>query len=144
MTCIEYRRGYKYQLQVAHAVLLLELADPSRAPIRTDWLELDPDGTLRIRAGYAWDGASGPTYDSPSSMRPSLYHDAVYQLIRLGLLAPSMRAAADAMFHRVCREDGMFKPRAWAWFHLVRIFAEPATDPASESRLESAGSGCSS
>lgn len=140
--CIQFKRGYKYQLQAADAVLLPELADSARAPIRTDWLELDPDGTLRIRPGYAWDGASGPTYDSKSSMRGSLYHDAGYQLIRLGLLPPSMREPLDVMFHRVCREDRMLKPRAWAWFHLVRIFASPAAAPGSERRAERAGSGC--
>lgn len=141
MTCIRYRAGYKYQLRASYAVLLPELADASRAPIVTDWIELDPDGTMRIRAGYAWDGASGPTWDSKSSMRGSLLHDAAYQLCRMGLLALSMRAAIDAMFRRICEEDGMWSPRAALWYHAVRIFAKPAATSA-ESPDETAGCGC--
>ena len=140
--CIQYKRGYKYQLQAGHAQRLPELYDPTRAPIVTDWLELDPDGTMRHRPGYAWDGASGPTYDSKSSMRASLYHDGGYQLIRMGLLPPEMREPLDLMFHRICREDKMWKARAWAWFHLVRTFAAGAAEPGSERPAESAGCGC--
>lgn len=143
MTCIQYRRrNYKYQLEVAHAVFLPELADPNRAPIVTAWVELDPDGWMRFRPSYAWDGASGPTYDSKSSMRGSLYHDGGYQLIRMGLLPPEMREPLDRVFHRVCLEDKMLPPRAWAWFHLVRIFASSAAQPGSEPPVESAGCGC--
>jgi hypothetical protein len=140
--CIQYAEGYKYQLRACYAVRLPELADPARAVIATEWLELLPDGTLRILAGYAWDGASGPTYDSKSSMRPSLVHDALYQLIRHGLLPQVLRGVADRIFHRLCKEDGMWRARAWAWYHLVRIFAKPATDPAAESPDVSAGCGC--
>jgi hypothetical protein len=143
VSCIHYRkRNYKYQLEVAHAILLPELADPTRAPIVTDWLELDPDGTLRFRGGYAWDGASGFTIDTKSSMRPSLYHDGGYQLLRMGLLSPEMRKPLDRMFYRICREDEMLPPRAWAWFHLVRIGAGPAAEAGTEPPVETAGCGC--
>ncbi len=130
MTCIRYRPGYKYQLRAAYAVAMPELADPARAPIATDWLELDPDGTMRIRPGYAWDGASGPTLDTRDSMRASLVHDALYQLMRLALLPMSCRSAADFIFRRICEEDGMWSPRAQLWYMAVRIFASPAADPA--------------
>jgi hypothetical protein len=131
MTCIRYADGYKYQLRAAYAVLLPELADPARAAIVTDWIELDPDGTMRFRPGYAWDGASGPTLDTRDTMRGSLVHDGGYQLMRLGLLDHTKhRAPFDRAFHRICLEDGMWGPRAWAWYHMVRIFADPAADPA--------------
>ncbi len=133
MKCVHFAAGYKYQLRAPYACLFPELADPTRAPISTDWIELDPDGTLRIRAGYAWDGASGPTYDSKSSMRPSLGHDANYQLIRMGLLDSKWREAADKAFHRQCKEDGMWSIRAQLWYQAVRYFASPAADPASVS-----------
>ena len=141
MTCIRYREGLKYQLRAAHAVCLPELRGAVPEPVSTEWLELDPDGTLRIRAGYAWDGASGPTYDSKSSMRASLYHDALYQAERLGLVSIEWRAAIDSMFRRVCLEDGMLAPRAWLWYHAVRIFAKPAAT-SQESPDETAGCGC--
>jgi hypothetical protein len=142
MTCIRYGAGYAYQLRAGYRVLLPELADLTRAAQFTTWLELWPDGTLVISPGYAWDGASGPTYDSKSSMRASLVHDALYQLMRLGLLSQSFRRAADEIFHRMCKEDGMLTPRAWLWYQVVRIFAKPATDPAAESPDQTAGCGC--
>lgn len=130
MNCIRYAEGYKYQLRAPYSDRPAELEDLSRAPIKTAWIELDPDGSLRITVGYAWDGASGPTYDSPSSMRGSLGHDALYQLMRLGLLDRAMRPIADAIFQRQCKEDGMWTARAKAWFYAVRIFAAGAAQPA--------------
>lgn len=141
-TCLVYARGYKYQTRRPFAILLPELVGAVAEAVRTDWLELTPDGWLQIRAGYAWDGASGPTWDSKSSMRGSLVHDALYQLIRLGLLSKEWREPADRVLRRLCEEDKMLAPRAWAWFHSVRIFADPATDPAAESPDEMAGCGC--
>lgn len=133
MTCIRYREGgYKYQLRAAYAVLLPELVDLTRTPIITEWVTLDPDGTLRIRAGYCWDGASGPTLDTRDSMRASLVHDALYQLMRLGLLPQSLRGAIDRIFRRICKEDGMWSPRAQLWYMAVRTFAQLAADPARE------------
>lgn len=140
MTCIHYADGYKYQLRAPY-VIQLEIKPAHGAG--TDWLTLDTDGTLTIRAGYAWDGASGPTWDSKSSMRGSLVHDALYQLMRLGLLDIRYRDEADAIFRRICKEDGMWSPRAALWYHAVRIFAKPAAT-ANESPDECAGCGCSS
>jgi hypothetical protein len=142
VNCIRYAAGYKYQLRAGYCVLLPELADPGRVPIVTDWLELDPDGTLRIRPGYAWDGPSGPTIDTPSFMRGSLGHDALYQLMREGHLSHACRAPADQVLRRICKEDGMWGPRRWWVYHGVRIFADPAADPASISPDQTAGCGC--
>ena len=84
---------------------------------------------LTIRAGYAWDGPSGPTYDSKDSMRGSLVHDALYQLIRLGHLGPEHRQPADQLLYDICREDGMGYFRANAWYWAVRMFGRPASEP---------------
>jgi hypothetical protein len=140
--CIRYSDGYRYQLRAPYAVLLPEMRGAVEFPVSTDWLEFDSDGWLRIRAGYAWDGASGPTWDTKSSMRASLAHDSLYQLCRLGHISQEWRQVIDRIFHRMCVEDGMFSPRAWLWYHAVRIFASPAADPAAESPDERAGCGC--
>lgn len=130
MNYIAYASGYKYQLRAAYVVLLPELADPTRAPIRTEWIELEPDGTLRLREGYASDGPSGPTIDTKSSIRGSFVHDAGYQLIRLGLLPHALRPVLDKVLYRLLLEDKMFPPRAWMWYRLVGEFGDPAADPA--------------
>ncbi len=33
-----------------------------------DWVVLDADGGLKLKQGYAWDGPSGPSFDTPSFM----------------------------------------------------------------------------
>jgi hypothetical protein len=128
--CIKYREGYKYQLAEDYSDNIL-LAPPE--DIRTEWIDLDAEGNLLIRKGYAWDGASGPTFDTKDSMRGSLIHDALYQLFRLGHLDPlELRDDADLIFRLVCLEDGMWKPRAYLWYQAVRIGADDAAEPGTD------------
>lgn len=113
---IRYKGGYQYQLcyDYTHFVGI-----PGR--VNTRFLVL-LEGDLLIRAGYAWDGPSGPTVDTPSFMRGSLVHDALYQLIREGHLSSYHRAAADEILIDVCRVDGMpWWRRAYVWV-AVRCF----------------------
>lgn len=134
MNRIYYRGGYKYQLARQYRVRL-SLRDTEA---RTKWLVLDADGHLTIRAGYAWDGPSGPTIDTPSFMRGSLVHDALYQLIRLGKLHPNEREAADDELRRICLEDGMPSWRAW-WVHrAVRRHAARSALPENKKQTHSA------
>lgn len=90
---------------------------------------LSTDGTLRIRADYAWDGPSGPTIDTKNFMRGSLVHDALYQLMREGYLPGSYRDEADDELRRICLEDGMSGLRAWWVYQGVRLGGGPAADP---------------
>lgn len=84
---------------------------------------------LVICAGYAWDGASGPTVDTPSSMRASLVHDALYQCMRNGHLKRSDRIPADRIFYKILKEDGMWLPRRIVWFLGVVLFGTGAARP---------------
>jgi hypothetical protein len=90
--------------------------------IEVPFIRLHPDGQLVLQTGYSWDGASGPSLDTDTFVRGSLVHDALYQLIKLGALPPSTRAAADRLLHATARADGMWAPRAaWVWA-AVRLF----------------------
>jgi len=122
---IHYRSGYKYQLAEPGAFNVGIIPPES---IVTPFICLSARGNLYINGGYAWDGATGFP-DIPSIMRGSLVHDALYQLMRLGHLPPTCRAQADAMLHRCCLEDGMFKPMAWAVFKAVRLAGSSAASP---------------
>ncbi|MBN4050338.1 hypothetical protein JYT28_01130 [Desulfobulbus sp. AH-315-M07] len=77
---ISYRKikqpKYKYKL--------VETYDhPSPISIRPDsdiehgYFALGADGMLTVKERYAWEGPSGPTWDTPSFMRGSLVHDAL-------------------------------------------------------------------
>ena len=115
---IHYKSGYKHQL-VAEYIHQCHFDFPSyqNAAFLAFW-----DRNLYIKEGYAWDGASGPGIDTRNIMRGSLVHDALYQLIREGLLPRTYRGLADQELYLVCRADGMFRLRAWWVKKAVQLF----------------------
>lgn len=86
----------------------------------SQYLQFSVYGRLIVLSGYCWDGPSGPTIDTKNSMRGSLIHDALYQLIREGILKESDRKTADVIFLKILREDGMNRLRSWIWYRAVR------------------------
>jgi len=134
---IHYKKGYKYQLAQDYRI---RTEITLGAPISFDYLYLSMSGWLRIRAGYAWDGASGPTFDTKNSMRGSLVHDALYQLIRNGLLpGKGCQQAADDLLFEICREDGMSWLRAILWWKAVQGVGFLSTNEKAIKDLLSAG-----
>ena len=111
---IRFRSGYKYQLVDEYSVRVNVIPDEN---IDTSFIALSTDGVLVIKRGYAWDGPSGPTFDTKNFMRGSLVHDALHQLMRQELLSNDRwREEVDLALKRMCREDGMSRFRAW-WVH---------------------------
>jgi hypothetical protein len=141
MDCIAYRSGYKYQLQDDYSIQI-EAKPP--APIDTEYLTLTMNGLLTVKKGYAWDGPSGPTIDTPNFMRGSLVHDALYQLMRERLIdEETYRETADRLLQKICIEDGMSSLRAWWVYQAVHFFGEPSADPANDKPVIKAPEGCS-
>jgi hypothetical protein len=126
--CIKYRKGYKYQLANTYSIWTAITG----YDIKTKFIDLDFFGILTIRAGYAWDGPSGLTFDTKSSIRGSLVHDTLYQLMRQELLLQKYRINADILLRQICIEDHMVKIRAWIWFISVRYCAKFAADPSNK------------
>lgn len=135
MNRIQYRSGYKYQLAEEYSV---EVSIRPEKNIETDFIALNTAGLLVTKKGYAWDGPSGPTFDTKNFMRGSLVHDALYQLMRNELLPASCREQADLELHKICREDGMSKFRAWYVLLGVRKFANFAATPESRKPVRTA------
>ena len=110
--------GYKYELagpaETESGIIGLD--------IDTDYLRLQNDGLLRAKKGYCWDGPSGPSIDTKTFMRGSLFHDAGYQLIRMGLLPREYKRQIDDLLKRICLEDGMSSFRAWYVHRSVVMF----------------------
>lgn len=121
MTKIDYRslKGYKYQLLADYEIKIPIL----NRRITHPYMHLGPGGHLLIKKGYCWDGPSGPTWDTTNSMRGSLVHDALYQLLREAFLSPVWRKPSDLILRVILLEDGMSKIRAWVWYRSVRMFA---------------------
>ena len=126
MILYKKRRKYKYNL---HCDVTYPTGISVENPKSFDLLEIDADGNLLIKAGYSWDGPSGPTLDSKNFMRGSLIHDALYQLMREGVLPPYLRKKADEILRDVCIEDGMSRIVARGVFRAVRIFGESSARP---------------
>jgi hypothetical protein len=121
---IEYKGGYKYQL--IHDYTVKVNVHP-KSDIRTDYIGLTESGQLDLKAGYAWDGPSGPTIDTATFMRGSAVHDALYQLMRSHELEKSeWRKIADQDLRRICLEDGMARIRASYVYYFVRMFGRSA------------------
>lgn len=143
---IFYRIRGEYELSREYTV-----RTPFRppAPVRCPYVVLYPSGRLLLRRGFPWDGPSGPAVDTPSFMRGSACHDAIYRLLRvepalqlhaweteaLGMPAeercasahPEWRKMGDDLMYRLCLEDGMSRVRAWLCWRAVRRFASGAS-----------------
>jgi hypothetical protein len=116
---IYYRAGYKYQLAESYSV---QTPIKPSAPVKHEFFTLTKTGKLWIKRGYAWDGASGPTFDTKSSMRPSLVHDVFCQIMQTGKLDYDLwQDKVNELFKQQCIEDGMWPPRAWIWYQAVEF-----------------------
>jgi hypothetical protein len=128
---IKYRAGYKYLLAEDYKVK----TDIIGYSVETKFIKLTLVGVLTIKAGYAWDGPSGPTFDTKDFMRGSLVHDCLYQLMREKHLPQSEREFADKELKKICLEDGMPEIRAMYVFAGVNKFGKSYADPANEKKV---------
>ncbi|MFV1982438.1 MAG: DUF1353 domain-containing protein [Thiohalomonadales bacterium] len=117
------RRMYKYNL---HSDFVYETGIHVEQPKNSGLIAIENMGKLTINRGYSWDGPSGPSIDTKNFMQGSLVHDALYQLLREGILPPHARVRADEILRDICLADGMSKFRAWYVHLAVRIFAAAA------------------
>lgn len=133
MNVIRYRSGYKYQLVETYSIQTSILP---RKIAHHGFIRLGRNGLLTVAAGYAWDGPSGPTIDTKNFLRGSLVHDALYQLMREGLLDVGWREDADSELVRICKEDGMSWIRRWWVLRGVRLCGENSAKWQEEAVLE--------
>lgn len=124
---IQYRAGYKYQLASDYRI---RITIKPKADIDVQFIALDKVGNLVVKSGYAWDGTSGPVIDTPNNLRASLVHDALYQLMRMKKLPRKKnKIAADRLFRKMCKRDGVPSPVAQLYYQALRKLGKPATDP---------------
>lgn len=118
---IRYRdiRGFKGQLAED---FVIETGIKPFAPVEHRYIGIDAGGKLTIKAGFFWDGPSGPTMDTSTFRRAALVHDALYRLMKSGDLDIAFRKDADLLMRRICLEDGMSRFRANYCYFFVRVF----------------------
>jgi hypothetical protein len=128
--CYRKLTGYKYQMMYDYAIKIHLKRLKRIRPKVAKFLSLSHHGVLTIKMYYAWDGPSGPTIDTRDFMRGSLVHDALYQLMREGVLDYKVhRKRADEILRELCLEDGMCAFRAWYVYQAVHLFAEGGARP---------------
>ena len=118
MERVFFKDGYRYQLIQSISV---RTAIKPVAPGGNNFVRMDDDGLLTIERGYAWDGASGPAINTLTYRRASLVHDALYQLIREGVVSMADRNLADQYLHAIAVKDGMWLPRACWGYQTVNL-----------------------
>lgn len=126
---MKYTTGYKHQLCEDEA------CSTDIHPFITidhKFFHLSIGGTLTVRAGYAWDGASGGCPDNKYTLTPSLFHDALYQMMRLDLLPQSRRNDIDKILYVQMRDRGLNWFTAKFYYRMVRRFGAAFADPANK------------
>lgn len=134
---IKYIDGVKYSLQEGYVFENRIIID---RPIDTLFFSAIPnkDGTGSIwtlKPGFACDGPSGPTIDTPDSMRGAFEHDAKYAAMRMGLIDQKWRSVADNELEETLLEDGMNEERASSWHWGVKNFAKSCADPKNKRKI---------
>lgn len=128
---IKYVDGFKYQLAQDYLISTPIVG----TVIVDDYFTLNMNGDLVIHRGYAWDGASGPTFDTASSMRASLVHDVFCQVMRDKRLSyEKWQNKVNDLFEKMCIEDGMWAWRAKLW-HAAVEFADAGNPSQGPDRL---------
>lgn len=107
-------RNYKYRL----AETFIIKTNIKGRGFKHELFSLDDDGNLTIVKGYLWDGVSGPTWDTKSTMISGLVHDAFYQSIRLELIPIYIKHEIDALFYGLMIEHEVWKIRA-RYFYIA-------------------------
>ena len=127
-----YRNIERYKYQLAQPMTFSTGIEGHS--FKTTYFTMFPDGMFVVKEGYLWDGPSGPTVDTPDSMRGSLLHDSLYECVRRELLPLSIKDRADRLLHDICTEDGMDKHRADLWYDMVSKFAWSSCIPGTETK----------
>lgn len=86
------------------------------------FFKLTPSGFLTIFKNYHWDGVSGPMIDTKDSMIGGCVHDALYQMIRLGLIRRNEKPVCDKIMYAIFNVCGMDKVRMTYAFLAVSLF----------------------
>ena len=147
---ISYKKlpGYK---NILHKDLKVQLDPPPELSSHLDidvlaehpnYFTIWSNGLVLIRAGYAWDGASGPTIDTKTTFVGSCVHDCLYQGSREFLKFNTedefyqYRKWADQQFRKQLKLSGMNWFRRMYWYRGVREGGEEAARSTSLNEYE--------
>lgn len=128
---MKYRKGFKYQLAEDYTI------DTGIVSyyFNNDLVELYTTGRLLIKKGFAWDGASFIVMDTKSVMEASLVHDALYYLMRQGIISGGFKEDIDLLYYNLCIKNGCWKWRAKRHLEGLLLGGRSATLPKNKKRV---------
>ena len=116
---MKYSSGYKHQVRETFSVQLMYIHTSTE--IDTWYCKLSVSGMLTVKRGFAWDGASGPTWDTKATMTPACVHDCLAKLIRTGCLKHSVWRHADYELEHLMKQRGVWKIRRRIWMKGLKL-----------------------
>jgi hypothetical protein len=128
---VKVKDGYKYQLQDA---TIFSTGILNR-DISTDFIVLNRQGRLLLSKGYATDGITGiskypwrKVLERDWLLYASFGHDALYQLMREGLLPKELKPLMDDLLVKWSLEAGAWKWQTDIVHGLVSMFGSNHAD----------------
>lgn len=136
---LKYTKSSKYNVadkNEFYVNLLQYLAHDWRKKLKNiKFIDYDTaTGFLIVSPGFDFD-PSGPTIDDETNIRASCIHDALYKMIRWGVLIPESRKFADVVFDRIAKKDGMWWWRRKYYLFFLRKGAGFAADPDNKKKI---------
>lgn len=110
---------YKYYLE--ETVSVQTSLRPVQSAIVPGYIFLGVDGKMIIYSRYAWDGATGGV-NFKGNRLAVLVHDAIYQLIREGLIDVSLKAQSDKDLRDMMISEGSWRFVANFFYFCVSRF----------------------
>ena len=86
------------------------------------WRSSGTDNSLTVSVGYEWDGASGPTFDSPPTRVASLIHDLICDSGATGGYVIRSYFARHSLYRKLLKEQGAPAWRANMHFVALILF----------------------
>tara|TARA_R110000772_G_scaffold4094_2_gene14441 strand:+ start:792 stop:1205 length:414 start_codon:yes stop_codon:yes gene_type:complete len=129
---IHYIDGIKYKLvHDAEFKTRIKL----HADVDSEYILLRTNGWMLVRAGYCWDGPSGPMADTQDLMYPSLGHDALYELLRKELIPAPLRRLADLSMIDWSKETNVQAVRRAYTLAGLSLVGAAAADPKNKRKV---------
>lgn len=127
-----YTESYKYRIAVPTTLHLkdcphiVHMLDGDKISMPFAYIEkCDGEYYLTMERYYGWDGATW-AIDSKKFRLPSGAHDALLEMIGLGLLpADPWKPWTDKFLIHLCERKGMWKPRRWWVYKAVTKLGDP-------------------
>ncbi len=115
---MKYRKIDKYKYQLAEDEI--RQIDIKGLRVETPFIELWFNGEMKIKKGYAWNGSNWSI--DYKSITASAFHDAGYQLMRIGGVDIDFRQHFDLLYRDILLEKGLVRFHANFRYNMLRAF----------------------